>query len=118
MSKMRTAYKSEYIQANKIFSNGIARINMESISIIKYRELTEHLVCALRNYEMSSTLDDRSYALVIISNVTRSILDIKCNGASVQDTVAMNSALKKAQETIRLCPIPTLVAHTQTGAHH
>lgn len=91
---------------------------MESISIEKYHELTEHLVCALRNYQMSSSLDDRSYALVILANVAHSALDISCNDATIQDTVAMNSALKKAQEIIMQYPIPTLVAHTQTSAHH
>lgn len=118
MINMRTTYKPGDRLPNKIFSNGIVSINMESISLEKYRDLTAHLECAIRNYEMSNNINDRSYALSIISNLICSTSDINCNEASAQDLVALNFAVKKAQSILKQFPTPTLAIHKRTSACH
>lgn len=91
---------------------------MENITLEKYRDLTRHLVCALRNYEMSSSLDDRSYAVSILSNVTLSARVINCKQANIFDIVAMNYALKKAQEILHDSPAPSLITDNPKFALH
>lgn len=101
-----------------LFSKGIARINMERIDLEKYRELTKHIHCALRNYEMSHNFNDRCYALSLLSRVASSALDAHCIEADNQDVMSMTNLLDKVHEIIKLSAASSLFMQAKSRVLH
>jgi len=91
---------------------------MESINLDKYRELTKYVLCALRNYEMCDDINERSYALTILSKAAQSALDSYCVEADNHDLLSMNSALKKVQDIIKDIPKPSFYIPTDSRVLH
>lgn len=115
---MRTTSKRKPIESIRIISKGLVRINMDGVNIDKYRELTKYILCALRNYEMCDDLNERSYALTILSKAAHSALDAYCSEASNYDLLSMNSALKKVQQIIKHSPKPSFFMQTDSRVLH
>lgn len=91
---------------------------MESINIEKYRELTKYVLCALRNYEMCNDLNERIYALTILSKAAQSALDAFCTEANNHDLISMNKALQKVQEIIKQSPTPSFIMPSESRVLH
>ena len=76
------------------------------MDIEEYRELTNNLFNALRNFETCSSDRERDYALSVISQVSYEASLAQCADADRTDLEQMDFALKLVLELIQENPIP------------
>ena len=88
------------------------------MKIEEYRELTNCVFNALRNYETCSSDRERDYALSVISQVSYEASLASCQDADRNDLEQMDYALKLVLDLIQNNPIPELsIEELQIALH-
>ncbi len=88
------------------------------MNIEEYRELTNRVFNALRNFETCSSERERDYALSVISQVSYEASLAHCLDAQQSDLEQMDFALKLVLELIQENPIPDLTIQELQVALH
>ena len=76
------------------------------MNIDEYRELTNRVFYALRNFETCSSERERDYALSVLSQVSYEASLAQCADSDRTDLEQMDFALKLVLELIQDNPIP------------
>ncbi len=88
------------------------------MNIEEYRELTNRVFNALRNYETCSSDRERHYALSVVSQVSYEASLAQCQEADRTDLEQMDFALQLVLELIQNNPIPEFTPkELQTSLH-
>ncbi len=88
------------------------------MKVEEYRELTNCLFDALRNYESSASDRERAYSLAVISQVAYEASIARCSEAQLPDLEQMDFALKLVLDIIKEKPIPDCSTHELQAALH
>jgi len=88
------------------------------MNIEEYRELTNRVFNALRNFETSSTDRERDYALSVVSQVSYEASLAQCLEADRTDLEQMDFALQLVLELIQDHPIPEYSPEELQAALH
>lgn len=88
------------------------------MNIEQYRELTNRVFNALRNFETCSSERERDYALSVISQVSYEASLAHCQDAEISDLEQMDYALKLVLDLIQDNPIPDLTMQELQVALH
>ena len=76
------------------------------MNVQEYRELTQQVLSALRNFNTCVSQRERDYALSVISQVSYEASLAQCNDANQTDLEKMDFALKLVLDVIKDHPIP------------
>lgn len=88
------------------------------MNIEEYRELTNRVFNALRNFETSSTEREKDYALSVVSQVSYEASLAQCQEADRIDLEQMDFALQLVLELIQDNPIPEFTPQELQAALH
>ena len=88
------------------------------MNIEQYRELTNRVLNALRNFENCVSDRERDYALSVISQVSYEASLAQCQDADCSDLEKMDFALKLVLDLIQENPIPELTCEELQYALH
>ena len=90
-------------------------INME---VEQYRELTNQVLSALKNFNTCVSQRERDYALSVISQVSYEASLAQCHNANQTDLEKMDFALKLVLDLVKENPIPKVPVHELQIALH
>ena len=90
-------------------------INME---VEQYRELTNQVLSALKNFNTCVSQRERDYALSVISQVSYEASLAQCHNANQTDLEKMDFALKLVLDLVTENPIPKVPVHELQIALH
>ena len=76
------------------------------MNVQEYRELTQQVLSALRNFNTCVSQRERNYTLSIISQLSYEASLAQCHDANQTDLEKMDFALKLVLEVIKDHPIP------------
>ena len=76
------------------------------MNVQEYRELTQQVLSALRNFNTCVSQRERNYTLSIISQLSYEASLARCHDANETDLEKMDFALKLVLEVIKDHPIP------------
>jgi hypothetical protein len=79
---------------------------MIKMDVQEYRELTQQVLSALRNFNTCVSQRERNYALSVISQVSYEASLAQCHDANEADLEKMDFALKLVLEVIKDHPVP------------
>lgn len=88
------------------------------MNIEQYRELTNRVFNAIRNFETSSSERERDYALSVVSQVSYEASLAQCQEADRIDLEQMDFALQLVLELIQDNPIPEFTPQELQVALH